>query len=1197
MNGKFCDGYERLLLVLGVLLAGVGLSGSVARGDGSDQVWAHNDYIPPLIQENFPHYPDVAQYRITILTDINTAPGLHSVTVVDDAPFDTDDNIFTPANVAVFNFTVLAGGTVEGQDASAEPSQWKDCDGIPADGYYATVIGVQPLAAYGWNETQWPFESPTPSDENYNYQFPPISNHAQFLLDDATGFVSTPANTDNEYLESDYYYNEWALLEGGVFDFLPNEGPYTHSQQYSVHPQPVFFALPGKARKQPYPCSPEGCHGCPGMAVASLDRFQAGVAITDTPISYTPGVGMNMAFTVRYHERLDTQPTTMNYSNLGPLWQGTWINYIADGPTNNSQSTAIYHAADGSQYSYGGYYQTEAVGLGTQFINAGDFQANDGWTHATLHYRQNPERYERWLPDGSVEIYAFGVGTAPNRYFFLTSITDPQGNVTRLSYDPHAAANGQARLLSVTDPTGSSLNFSYAGSTSLLISKVTRSNDGLFAQFGYANGQLNSITDTIGMTSSFQYASGTYTLSSMTTPYGTSTFSSNSGAGYQEADITNPLGQTERVEYQEALDPSVFPASEGSAPSADGLYVNNANLNHANSFYWSRRAMADIAAGGIATDSAAFYAKAQATHWAESRLGSIPVPLNTRMPLEARMWNNYPGQNGDDLEVTGNGTSTSPSAMARLLDDGTTQVNYTGYNANGLVTQTVDPVGRTTNYNYDTNGIDLLTVTQTNPGSSGGQDALSTMTYNSQHLPLTRTDASGQTTTLTYNGQGQVLTRTDPKSETTTMAYYPNGYLDTMTGPVTGATTSYTYDSTGRVHTVTDSEGYTVTNGYDNLDRQTSATYPDGTSDQSVYKNLDVWKTIDRQNRTTWNQYDAIREILQTTDPQGRTTKYSWCTCGGLSTLTDANGNVTTWNLDLQGRVTGKVYADSSQISYIYETSTSRLHSMTDARGNQAVYAYNVDNTLASTAYTPATGVATTPNVGFSYDPIYNRVTQMADGTGTTTYGYNPITGSVTTGAGRLASVSTPIDGTGDSAAVTYSYDPLGRVTGRTVDGGSTVSTTFDSLGRVTNMSNPLGAFTYGYVDTTGRLSSVTYPSGTGLSTAYAYFDNVGDQRLQDITNSKSGATMSKFDYTYNPVGTIATWTQQADSSPAVVNTLSYDHADQLTGDAQSGGASSTYGYGYDPAGNRLSGSVNSTITAGQFRTYPKTWRRWQREC
>lgn len=57
----------------------------------------------------------------------------------------------------------------------------------------------------------------------------------------------------------------------------------------------------------------------------------------------------------------------------------------------------------------------------------------------------------------------------------------------------------------------------------------------------------------------------------------------------------------------------------------------------------------------------------------------------------------------------------------------------------------------------------------------------------------------------------------------------------------------------------------------------------------------------------------------------------------------------------------------------------------------------------------------------------------MTDGTGTTSYSYNAITGTATLGAGRLASVSVPI--AGSSATVAYSYDAVGRVTSRTVDG------------------------------------------------------------------------------------------------------------------------------------------------------------------
>lgn len=185
-------------------------------------------------------------------------------------------------------------------------------------------------------------------------------------------------------------------------------------------------------------------------------------------------------------------------------------------------------------------------------------------------------------------------------------------------------------------------------------------------------------------------------------------------------------------------------------------------------------------------------------------------------------------------------------------------------------------------------------------------------------------------------------------------------------------------------NTVTDSEGYAATTAYDAFDRPTSVTYPDSTTDLTTYKNLDVVKTTDRQGRSTTRTYDAIRELLSTTDPQGRTTSYTWCTCGGLATLTDASNHTTTWGLDIQGRVTSKTYADSSVISYAYETNESRLHTMTDANGSVATYSYNVDNTLNTVSYAPGTGIAATPGVGFTYDTVYNRVTAMVEGTGGT---------------------------------------------------------------------------------------------------------------------------------------------------------------------------------------------------------------------
>src|SRR5262249_22293427 len=164
-----------------------------------------------------------------------------------------------------------------------------------------------------------------------------------------------------------------------------------------------------------------------------------------------------------------------------------------------------------------------------------------------------------------------------------------------------------------------------------------------------------------------------------------------------------------------------------------------------------------------------------------------------------------------------------------------------------------------------------------------------TRTYNSQHEPLTITDAAGQTTTLTYNTAGQPLTLVTPPREgltlaqrTTTHSYDSNGYLQSVTGPLSGAVVSFTYDGYGRVQTVTDPSSYVFTYVSDSLDRLTKATYPDGTYQQVLYNRLDAEQRRDRLGRWSQTFYDALRRPVAARDPLGRTTTQQWCTCASL---------------------------------------------------------------------------------------------------------------------------------------------------------------------------------------------------------------------------------------------------------------------------------------------------------------------------
>jgi hypothetical protein len=70
----------------------------------------------------------------------------------------------------------------------------------------------------------------------------------------------------------------------------------------------------------------------------------------------------------------------------------------------------------------------------------------------------------------------------------------------------------------------------------------------------------------------------------------------------------------------------------------------------------------------------------------------------------------------------------------------------------------------------------------------------------------------------------------------------------------------------------------------------------------------------------------------------------------------------------------------------------------------------------------------------------------------------------------------------------------------------------------------------------------------TGQKPNMPYFDNVGDQRLKQIKNIDSSSNViSQFDYTFNAVGNILSWTQ-ADSGTTNPKRydLGYDSDDQL---------------------------------------------------
>ena len=539
----------------------------------------------------------------------------------------------------------------------------------------------------------------------------------------------------------------------------------------------------------------------------------------------------------------------------------------------------------------------------------------------------------------------------------------------------------------------------------------------------------------------------------------------------------------------------VVPGVAATAPAGEvptGFSGMNDQLDRYFTAYWNKQARATHP-GELAY--------AEVTKWLHmDGIYVTGVPHSIKRPGENRVWYQYP----DQTYITVRGRLVTPSKVGRVLDDGTSQIWESTYNTPGSLTSQKDPLGRQATYTYAANGIDLLEVRQT---TGGANDLLATFSsYTAQHRPQTVTDAAGQTTTITYNAASQPLTVTNPKSETTTFVYDSDGRLTSVTGPVTGTTATFTYDGYGRARTSTSIDGDTVTVDYDLLDRPTQITYPDLTTEKITYDRLDAVTTTDRRGRVTRTFHDPNRRVTRVRDPLGRMVEQKWSLAGLLTALVDGKGQSTTWTYDAKGRVVQEVRGGSATTAYTYETTTNRLKTVTDPKGQVTTFTYAIDDALLTRVYTNEAGP--TADVTFTYDTVYPRLATMVDGIGTTAYSYTAVGQP---GAGAVSS----IDGPRTNDTLTYTYDELGRVLSRVLNAVS-VSWAFDSLGRTTSEVNPLGTFGVTYDGVTGRVASVSYPNGQ--TSTYSYLGSAGERRLQTIHHKTPSATMlSRFDYTYGP--------------------------------------------------------------------------------
>ena len=234
---------------------------------------------------------------------------------------------------------------------------------------------------------------------------------------------------------------------------------------------------------------------------------------------------------------------------------------------------------------------------------------------------------------------------------------------------------------------------------------------------------------------------------------------------------------------------------------------------------------------------------------------------------------------------------------------------------------------------------------------------------------------------------------------------------------------------------------------------------------------------------------------------------------------------------------------------------------LTNQVGQATSYTYTASGQVASVT------LADGSNIAYTYDPS-GRLATATDAAGTITLSYDA--------RGHFSRIAYP-----NGQSLTYSYDAAGRRTKMVDQSGYTVNYLYDSTGRLVGLADGSNApiVSYAY----NKLGQITRQDlGNGTATTYAY-DAAGNV-LDQVNLAVGGAVASRFDYTFDALGRVATM-----STLDGTWSYTYDTANQLTravfASTNNAVPSQDLSYAYDAAGNRtqavLNGATSTYATNG----------------
>ncbi|AYQ29532.1 MULTISPECIES: Ig-like domain repeat protein [unclassified Polaromonas] len=362
--------------------------------------------------------------------------------------------------------------------------------------------------------------------------------------------------------------------------------------------------------------------------------------------------------------------------------------------------------------------------------------------------------------------------------------------------------------------------------------------------------------------------------------------------------------------------------------------------------------------------------------------------------------------------------------------------------------------------------------------------------------------------------------------------------------------------------------------GYDAMGRPTTVLDPNGLASYTYYDRLG--RPIQTQQpantgsatpTTTSFAYNANDSLTQVTDPRSLNTSYTPNGLGDVTAQTSPDTGASQYTYDANGNVLTKTDARGKLTQYAYDN-LDRLKRVQYPTGTDTLIEYDGGSTPTPAAVGELTKITDASGQAvYTYDSM-GRKTGKTQTTGAKTFTVGYTWGDTGTALDKLTAITYP-----SGTKINYSYNAYGDVSGITVNPPNA-----NGVGTNTGTSLPMiSAITQ---NAESKLTGWTWASAKTQAIAYDGNGEIAAYNLGDSTGTGSAAGIRRT-VTRDSAGRITGYTHISNGTavPALDQSFGYDNLNRLISATQNGTAIQ---YSYDATGNRTAKAVSGT-------SYPNT--------